>query len=354
MEMRITNLIKSCLLNGKGMVVIIGDTYTGKTFVANKIISKLDLKVIPYDFDLVPRGVKGAKGIDNPLVKQFQKHKGAKITNFFGKGSILKSLDVSKTNEVLFCDALETYSPSVLTFLKNVAKLLPVIATCDKSIIIPNTSNIERVWLNGQKRLPKEWGGDLILNTPKDLFISLTRRRTKIDQAVRNFGSDSFVLTQYYHDEFPLYKKGTLDDMVNSTSALSTIDTFRVKEWNSNGTISTTLASEELFVRNIRSIHKNPCLIPRGFFPKTLSKSGKITHNQLEIKNIETTLPNIRDKISIFTDKIGKSFAYKKEADRILGKHRNERDIEKYSRALEITGNKPLTKTEIKKLKSIK
>ena len=74
----------------------------------------------------------------------------------------------------------------------------------------------------------------------------------------------------------------------------------------------------------------------------------------MEIANIETSLPNIRDKISIFTDKVGKSFMYKKEADRILGKHKNEQDIEKYSRALEITGNKPLTKTEIKKLKSVK
>lgn len=354
MEVRITKLIKSCLLNGKGMVVIIGDTYTGKTFIANKIISRLGLKVIPYDFDLVPKGLKGAKGIDNPLVKQFQKHKGPKITNFFGKESILKSFDVSNTNEVLFCDALETYSSGVLTFLKNVADLLPVIVTCDKSVVIPNTSNIERVWWNGQKRLPKEWKGDPILNTPRDILTSLTQRRTKLERAVRNFGSDPFILIQYYHDEFPLYKKATLDDIVSSTSALSLSDTFRIKEWGSNGILSTTRVSEEIFVRSIRSIHKNPCLVPKGFFPKTLSKYGKITRNQLEIMNIETSLPNIRDKISVFNTKIGKSFIYKKEANRIIGKYKNDQDIENYSRALEITGNKPLTKTEIKKLKSPK
>lgn len=351
MELRITKLINACLMNGKGMVVIIGDTYTGKTFIANKILKKLEVNIIPYDFDLVPKGIKGVKGIDHPLVKRFQKHKGPKITNFFDKGSVLKSKDIPKSKEVLFCDALETYSSSVLTFLKNVAELLPVIVTCDRSVIIPKTSNIERVWWNGKKRIPTDWEGDPILNTPRDLFISLTQRRTRVNKAIRNFGSDSFILTQYYHDEFPLYKKATLDDIVNSTSALSMIDAFRVKEWESNGFLSITPVSEEIFVRRIRSIHKNPCLVPKGFFPKTLSKGGKITRNQLEIANIETALPNIREKISIFNSKIGKSFLYKKEANRILSTHKNEKDIENYSRALELTGNKPLTKTEIKKLK---
>ena len=351
MEVRITKLIKSCLLNGKGMVVIIGDSYTGKTFIVNKIINKLKLKIIPYDYDLVPKGTKGLRGLDNPLVKQFQKHKGPKITNFFNKKSTLKSKNSYKSNEVLYCDALETYSSSVLTFLKNVSELVPVIVTCDKTIIIPNTKNIERIWWNGKKRVPTGWDGDPILNTPRDLFTSLTQRRTKVDQAVRNFGSDSFVLTQYYHDEFPLYKKTTLESLIASTESLSTNDMFRVNEWESNGLLSTTPVSEEIFVRRIRSIHKNPCLIPKGFFPKTLSKSGKITRNQLEINNIETALPNIREKISIFNTQIGRSFVYKKEANRILGNRLNEKDIENYSRALEITGNKPLTKTEIKKLK---
>lgn len=351
MEIRITKLLKSCLLNGKGMVVIIGDSYTGKTFVVNKIVSKLKLNIIPYDFDLVPKGTKGLKGLENPLVKRFQKHKGPKITSFFKNGSIIKHTNDNTYNEILYCDALETYSSSVLTFLKNVSELVPVIATCDKTVLIPNTSNIERVWWNGKKRVPREWDGDPILNTPRDLFTSLTQRRTGINQAVRNFGSDSYLLTQYYHDEFPLYKKTTLGSLIKSTETLSTADTFRINEWGSNGFLSTTLVSQEIFVRNIRSIHKNPCLVPKGFFPKTLSKSGKIMRNQTEINNIETSLPNIRDKISMFNIQIGRSFVYKKEAKRILGNCVNEKEIENYSRALELTGNKPLTKTEMKKLK---
>lgn len=345
MEQRITKLLQSAILNQKGMVAVIGDTYTGKTFIVNKIIQKLGLRVIPYDFDTIPKGVKGSKGTENPLVKKFQKYKGLKVDDFFGKAN-----PKAKAKEILFCDALETYSSSVLTFLKNVAESIPVIVTCDKTIVIPNIKIIERVWWNGSKRTPEGWEGDPILHTPRDLLTSLTQRRIPTNQAVRNFGSDSFILTQFYHDEFPTYKKADLDSIITSTQALSTLDMFRNKEWSSNGMISTTRASEELFVRTIRKNHKNPCLIPKGFFPKTLSKSGKITRNSLEIKGIETMIPNVRDRISVFNFKIGRSFAYKKEAQRILGTRTNEKEIESYSRALELTGNKALTKTEIKKL----
>jgi hypothetical protein len=350
MEQKIIRLLKATLANGKGMIAIIGETYTGKTYTVNKILQKLKLRTIPYDFENVPKGVKGSKGEHNPLVKKFQKRKGNKIQDFYtpSKNAINCTIDRTK-GEILFCDALETYSSSVLTFLKNVCEIVPVIVTCDKSVVIPNTKLIERVWWNGKKRTPEGWEGDPILQTPRDLFASLTQRRTKTDIAVRNFGSDSFLLTQYYHDEFPTYKKADLDTIVASTNALSTLDMFRVHEWNSNGILSTARANEELFVRTIRSIHKNPCLNPKGWFPKTLAKQGKITRNALEMCSIETQIPNVHDTIHAFDFKVGKSFAYKTEAKILLPKC-DEPTLEAYSRAIELVGKKSFTKTEIKKL----
>lgn len=342
MEYKLTRVIKYILKNEKGMVAVIGDTFTGKTYTVNNIIKSLQLRVIPYDYENVPKGV-NKEHIHNLKIKR-----GNTIQNFYKTKHGCNTICNSQ-QEVLFCDALETYSTSTLTFLKYVCEFIPVIITCDKSVVIPNIKLIERVWWNGKRRGLEDYKGDYILHTPRDLFTSLTQRRTPTEQAVRNFGSDSFLLTQYYHDEFPTYKNGDIQSIVRSTSALSMIDTFRLKEWESNGILSTSKVSEEIFVRTIRNIHKNPCLVPKGWFPRTLSKQPQITRKNLELANIHTQIPNIRDIIHIYNFKVGKSFGYKTHAKQILHKI-DEKIAETYSRAIELTGNKGLTKTEIKKL----
>lgn len=332
-------LLQNAVKNNKGMIVIIGEIFTGKTTFALKLIKKLNLRAIPFDFDTIGRGSK------EPELKELKEKTSSKIDDFYRK-SDSKTKCKKPAGEILFCDSLESYSSSVLTFLKKACETIPVLVTCDKSISIPSTALIDRVWWNGDKFTPRDWKGDTSPQTPRDLMMSLTKRRVNTDKATSLFSSDSFMLTQYYHDEFPTYKNATLEDMIQSTSALSRMDVLRVKDWNSNGLISSTKANEEIFVRDIRAIHRDPCLVPKGWFPKTLGKQSQINRRSLELANIEHTMPNIREAISFFVFKMGRSFAYKKEAKRLC------KDPEQYSRALELTGNTALTKTEIKKLTS--
>jgi hypothetical protein len=343
METRVSRLIQGIVRENKGMVVLIGDTYTGKTYTICKILKKLNIRTIPYDFDEIP------KGAGQQFIKQFNTKKGNKIQDFYSTKHTKTMCSSTKPQEVLFCDALETYSTSVLTFLKNLCETTPIIATCDKSITVPNTKLIERVWWNGSRKTPTDWEGDTLLSTPRDLFVSLTKRRVSKNKAVRNFGADPFLLTQYYHDEFPNYKNIDLHTFVQSTSALSLLDTFRLKEWNSNGLTSTKNTSEELFVRTIRTIHKSPCLKPKGWFPRTLSTQAKITRHQLELAGITNVIPNVHDRISVFNFNIGKSCLYKTLSPKIIPIC-NSNTIELYSRAIELLGHKSLTKTEIKKI----
>lgn len=323
MEQRITFCVRKLLRDGCGIIAIIGDTYTGKTYTLRKILQKLNIRPIPFNFDTVSK---------TTSVHELQK--GDRIQDFY-------TTSPKPKGDILVCDGLETYSSNVLGFLKKAGNKYPVIIVCDRSISIPSTG-IERIWWNAPKRTPRNWKGDTLLQTPRDLFTSLTQSPTQ--NAIQNFGTDSFILTQYYHDEFPVYKKATLDTIVRNTNALSILDTFRCKDWSSNGLLSTSRASEEIFVRDIRICHKTPPLIPTGWFPKTLSKQTQIGRRTLEISSIETKIPHIRDVISLFNFKIGRSFAYKKEALNITN------NPELYSRALEITGNTPLTATEIQKI----
>lgn len=332
MERKLLLSIQQIAKTGKGFVAVIGDSFTGKTYTVNKIIQQLKLNTISIDFESI------CQNWNTTDLKKLVTNKSKKIEQFYSN----KKQTIYK--EIVFCDALESYNTSMLTFLKKVSEYLPVIATCDRSVVIPNA--IDRIWWSTKKYTPESWEGDSILQTPRDLLTSLTQRRTKIERAISNFSSDSFLLTQYYHDEFPGYKNNTLETIVHSTNALSTMDYIRGKEWASNGLMSTSHANDELFVRTIRKLHRNPCLIPIGWFPKTLSKQSQITKKTQELSVIKHTLPYIDEIISYYSFKIGKSFAYKTNAKNIL----YTSNPELYSRALELTGNTTLTVNEIKKL----
>lgn len=329
----IQQIVKSC----KGMVAVIGDSFTGKTYTVNKLIRQLKLNTIPIDFESI------GQNWNTSDINKIIRNKSNKIEQFYSqKHTQPKQI---KKVDIILCDALESYSStSVLSFLKKVSEYVPVIITCDRSVVIPNT--IDRIWWSTKKYTPESWEGDQVLQTPRDLFSSLTQRRTLVEKAISNFSSDSFLLTQYYHDEFPGYKKNTLDTIVQSTNVLSTMDYIRGREWASNGLMSTSQANDELFVRTIRKLHRNPCLIPVGWFPKTLSKQSQITKKTQELSIIKHTLPHIDEIIAYYVFKNGKSFAYKTNAINILC----GAGPEMYSRALELTGNTSLTANEIKKL----
>jgi hypothetical protein len=322
---------KKCLRAKKGLVVIIGDTFTGKTYTANKLIKKLGVEVISFDYDSLGRG----KNPDKlAFVKQMLR---VSPLNFSKKKS-------KPRQKILYCDAIESYSSSTLTFLKNARMFIPIIATCDRSIVIPNMGDIYRIWWKGPKRNPPGWRGDTSEKNPRDLFVTLTQRRIPTKKAVQNFDNNSFILTQYFHDEFPTYKKTNVDLIADTACALSKLDYMRCKQWSSAGFGSGKSAKEDIFVRHIRQMYRNPCIIPTGWFPRTLGKSSQIQKRQQELCTISHTIPNIRDLISVFTFKIGRSFAYKKIAPSM------GIDPYMYSRALALTGNRELTENETKKI----
>lgn len=333
MDKRLAKEIDGLLARKNGLLVIVGDTYTGKSYSLNKILDAKGIRKISYDFE-------NTASFSPELIKQ---RKGRKIGDLFkNKGKPSHTM-----KEVLVCDALESYPGRVTTFVKNAANHFPVIAICDKSVVISKSKNVKKMHWKGEKHIPSGWKGDTMPHTPRDLMISLTQRRVPLYKAISHYSSDIFLLTQYYHDEYLSYPTTDISKTVKCASLLSYVDMMRCLDWDSNGMISTSKLTEEIFVREIRQLHRNPCLCPKGWFPRSLSKGAQITRRTQEMRSIIRDHPNIQEIVPLFNYKDGKSFAYKKRAKELMD---DPKKPETYSRGLELMGYTALTKTEIKKL----
>jgi len=332
MERRLEKEIGSLLGQKKGLLVIVGDTYTGKSYCLNKVLKIKGIQKIAYDFE-----------DKTPFAPDLIKRRtGRKI------GDLFKRKDkVSTPKEVLVCDALESYPTRVTTFVKNAANHYPVIAICDKSVVISKSKNVKKIHWKGEKYLPDGWKGDTMPHTPRDLMITLTQRRVPLYKAISHYSSDTFILTQYYHDEYLSYSGINMEKAVKCSSLLSYMDMMRTRDWDSNGMVSTSKLTEEIFVREIRQHHRSPSLIPKGWFPRSLSKGAQITRRVQEMRNILRDHPNIQEIVPLFNYKDGRSFAYKKRAKELMD---DPTKPESYSRGLELMGYTGLTKTEIKKI----
>lgn len=119
MESKLQSAVQSIIKDGHGMVVLIGDTFTGKTTAMNSCIDKLYLQSIPFEFEeITSSSMKCFRSFIQTL-----KHSQSKPVSEFWKqtnqASSKQHNPQSHPKYILVCDAIESYSSSVLTFLKK-------------------------------------------------------------------------------------------------------------------------------------------------------------------------------------------------------------------------------------------
>jgi hypothetical protein len=341
-EQKAINSIKNILQKGKGIVIIIGNSFTGKTYFCNKILKTLGVEEVSIDYEEIKQlGMK-------KMITQFNQTNSTKI---FG-GITTKEIK----QKIFFCDALESYSnhKSILTFLKNVEG--PSLITTDKSIVISAHSLIEKIWWDGQRRRGIEWKGDKIETNPRDLYISMTSSKTSTENAIRSFEADTFILTQYLHEEILETNWIDLEGSVKSTNWFSEYDMLRLKDWEGNSMASITPVNNELLLRRIRYEKGENSLFPKRWFPSTLGKASQIQRNRDELSvNIRLT-PSLPEILQMFVFKEGRGWYYKSKyilqylfgSKSSPGIIRDRISVDNFRRVLILTGLTDLTETEAK------
>jgi hypothetical protein len=349
-EFKVRSAVEKIMKDGKGIVVVIGSTFTGKTYYCNKLLTDLRIQQIDIDYDdIKTQGMK-------KLILQYSSNTNTNpdnIVGFFGKQSSSRNID--KGGKIFYCDALESYSnhKSILTFLKGVGG--PALITVDKSIVISAHSLVERIWWDGPRRNATDWKGDKIATNPRDLYITMTSLKQTNDVAVRTFESDPFILTQYLHEE--VYDGGwmTMDKAVGISNLFSNYDAIRMNDWESNGIMSTTPVNNELLIRTIRHERGTDSMFPKRWFPSTIGKNAQAQRNRTELATLTRRVNSLPETLQMFVFKEGRGWFYKSKPVLthlfgIPGAIRGYMSIEDFRRVLVLLGLTDLTEAEAKSL----
>jgi hypothetical protein len=363
-EYKVRCAVEKIVKDGKGIVVVIGSTFTGKTYYCNKLLKDLALEAVDIDYEEIkPQGLKRMAMMYsmNPGTgtgtgtSHDSPSQSTNIVSFYGNIS-----NVKRAKKIFYCDALESYSnhKAILAFLKITQG--PALITVDKSILISAHSLVERVWWDGQRRRAIDWKGDKIETNPRDLYITMTSLKQNTDTAVRCLDSDPFIMTQYLHEE--VYDGGWMNDekAVIISNLFSDYDTMRMKDWEGHGIMSVTPANNEMLIRRIRFERGTDSMFPKRWFPSSLGKMAQIQRNRLEIARLTRQVYSLPETLSMFVFKEGRGWFYKSKTvlshlfgssnPPMPGAIRNHISIDDFRRVLVLLGLTDLTDSEAKSL----
>jgi len=375
-EFKVRTAVEKVVKDGKGIVVVIGSTFTGKTYYCNKLIKDLALQEVDIDYEEIKtQGMKrmvaqyssdetsgtGTSTGTGAGTSSGTSSSATNIVSFFGKKSSDNTSGSVNRKKIFYCDALESYQnhKAILTFLKAVGG--PALITVDKSIVISAHSLVERVWWDGARRRPADWKGDKIETNPRDLYITMTSLKQSNDTAVRTFEADPFILTQYLHEE--VYDGGwmTMEKAVTVSNLFSDYDAIRMNDWESNGIMSVTPVNNELLIRKIRHERGTDSMFPKRWFPSTLGKNAQAQRNRTELARLTRRVNSLPETLLMFVFKEGRGWFYKSKpvlahlfgtgADLNPGAVRGYISVDDFRRVLVLLGLTDLTEAEAKTLK---
>jgi len=355
-EYKVRVAVEKVIKEGKGIVVVIGSTFTGKTYYCKKLLKELGVQEIDIDYEEIK--TQGMK----KMISQYSSDcnsentscSSTNIVSFFGSG--VKSKIGGPT--IFYCDALESYQnhKAILTFLKAVGR--PALITVDKSIVISAHSLVERIWWDGARRRPSDWSGDKIETNPRDLYITMTSLKQTSDTAVRAFESDPFILTQYLHEEVYDTAWMTTEKAVIISNLFSDYDTIRMNDWESNGIMSVTPVNNEMLIRKIRYERGTDSMFPKRWFPSTLGKNAQAQRNRSELARLTRRVHSLPETLLMFVFKEGRGWFYKSKT--VLthlfgtpGAIRGHISVDDFRRVLVLLGLTDLTEAEAKSLKIV-
>jgi type IV secretory pathway protease TraF len=348
-DFKVRSAVEKIMKNGKGIVVVIGNTFTGKTYCCNKILADLGIQQVDIDYDEIK-----TQGMKKLILQYSSNSNPDNIVGFYGKKSL--STHLVNGSKIFYCDALESYSnhKSILTFLKGVGG--PALITVDKNIVISAHSLVERIWWDGPRRNLTDWKGDKITTNPRDLYIMMTSLKQSTDTAIRCLDTDPFILTQYLHEE--VYDGGwmTNEKAIIVSNLFSDYDTMRMKDWEGNGLMSVTPVNNELLIRQIRYERGIDSMFPKRWFPSHLGKNAQIQRNKTELLKLTRQVNSLPETLLMFVFKEGRGWFYKSKPvlNHLFGTKtqpgaiRDLISIDEFRRVLVLLGLTDLTDSEAK------